>query len=106
LNDGRKTGKTTTEHICFITSLGSSQAGPPELLAYRRNHWGIENRLHWTKDTLLRKDASTIRTGNAPQAAAALRNTAMRQLRHLHPSPTQAREIAAQNKLKALQLLG
>jgi predicted transposase YbfD/YdcC len=102
----RRTGKITTQQICFITSLGSSQASPEELLAYNRNHWAIENRLHWVKDTLLREDVSTIRTGAAPQTAAALRNAALRALRGLHASPTQAREIAADDKNSALQLLG
>jgi predicted transposase YbfD/YdcC len=102
----KKSGKSTTETVYFITSLGSSQAAPDELLAYNRKHWSIENRLHRTKDMLLHEDASTIRKANAPQAAAALRNTALRYLAALHPSPTQAREIAADNKNTVIQLLG
>jgi predicted transposase YbfD/YdcC len=100
------TGKTTSEQVCFITSLGETQATPAELLAYNRRHWGIESRLFWVKDTVLREDVSTIRTGAAPQAVAALRNTALRQLRELHPSPTIAREIASESKNKVFQLLG
>jgi hypothetical protein len=40
----------------------------PETLEHRKL------RLHWVKDTLLREDASTIRTRNAPVALCALRN--------------------------------
>ena len=67
---------------------------------------GHRDRLHWLKDTLLREVPPTIRTGSAPQALAALRNTALRHLSHPHPSPTQARETAAENKSQAIQLLG
>jgi predicted transposase YbfD/YdcC len=31
-----------------------------------RQHWGIENRLHWVKDVVFKEDSCRIRTGNAP----------------------------------------
>ena len=101
----RKTGAMTREEICFISSLGSSQATPAELLAYNRHHWGIENRLHRNKDALLKEDASTVRTGAAPQALAALRNLTLRLLTTFDPSPTVAREIAQNDRNKVIQLL-
>ena len=99
------TGEVEREEVYIITSLGQSQATAAELLAHNRNHWRIENHLHRTKDTLLREDASTLRTGTSPQVAAALRNTALRYLAKLHPSPIQAREIAINDRNKVIQLL-
>lgn len=39
-----------------------------------RGHWGIENRLHRTRDVIFNEDKSTIRKGHAPQTMAILRN--------------------------------
>lgn len=35
-----------------------------------RNHWTIENRLHWVKDVVHREDQNRIRTDNGPVNAA------------------------------------
>lgn len=42
-----------------------------------RGHWQIENSLHWVKDAILKEDACTTRTGNAPQNLALLRSLAV-----------------------------
>jgi hypothetical protein len=34
----------------FITSLSSERASPAQLLQTIRNHWQVENNLHWMKD--------------------------------------------------------
>ena len=73
---GRRTGET--RH--FVTSLGP-EAGADRLLAGLRGHWGIENRLHWVRDVTLGEDASRVRSGNAPQVMAALRNATLGLLR-------------------------
>lgn len=101
----RKTGKATTEKVCFITSLGESQATPEMLLKYKIGHWRIENNLHRTKDVLLKEDASTIRTRQAPQALSALRNLVVHLLAKIHPSPKIAREIATYNINNIIQLI-
>ncbi len=66
-----------------ITSLRSSQASAKELLELSRGHWGIENSLHYVRDVTLREDASQIRTANAPQAIAAVRNLVIGLVRHV-----------------------
>jgi hypothetical protein len=33
-----------------VTSSSPPKADPPCLLALNRNHWAIENRLHWIRD--------------------------------------------------------
>jgi predicted transposase YbfD/YdcC len=70
--------KTTTTYM--ITSLTPFQAGPALLARWARHHWGIEA-LHWIRDNLFDEDRSQVRTGNAPQVMAALRNLAITALR-------------------------
>ena len=67
-------GHQTVEEVYGITSLKRSQADARELLRLVRQHWGIENRLHYVRDVTMGEDACRVRTGAAPQALAALRN--------------------------------
>ena len=75
-------GKTSAYAELGITSLPAPQAHPAQIATYVRNHWHIENRLHWVRDTAYREDHSRIRTGNAPRAMATFRNLAISTLRH------------------------
>jgi predicted transposase YbfD/YdcC len=70
--------KTSTTYL--ITSLSPFQAGPALLARWARYHWGIEA-LHWIRDNAFDEDRSQVRTGNAPQVMAALRNLAITALR-------------------------
>lgn len=64
-----------------ITSL-TPAVGPPErLLALKRTHWAIENRLHRVKDVVLGEDASPIHCGHGPTIMALLREAALNLLR-------------------------
>ena len=74
-------GKATTETVCAVTSLGPDQATAEQLLRISREHWHIENRLHWVRDMSLGEDACRVRTGEAPEILAAVRNAALRLLR-------------------------
>ena len=74
-------GKTTTETVCAVTSLGPEQASAKQLLAISRGHWGIENKLHWVRDVTFDEDRSQVRTGAGPHVMATLRNTAISLLR-------------------------
>ncbi len=42
-----------------------------------RGHWGIENRLHWTKDVLIGEDRMAITDPNAATVIAFLNTTAL-----------------------------
>jgi predicted transposase YbfD/YdcC len=77
----RTKGKTTTETVCAVTSLGPERASAGQLLALSRGHWEIENKLHWVRDMSLGEDACRVRTGEAPEILAAVRNAALRLLR-------------------------
>jgi predicted transposase YbfD/YdcC len=43
------------------------------IAAWLRDHWGIENAVHWVRDVTFDEDRSTVRTGAAPQVLASLR---------------------------------
>lgn len=76
-----KTGEITHYTQYGITSLTPEEATAEDLLTLRRNHWTIENKLHWIRDTVFGEDASRARTGSIPQLMAALRNAALAVLR-------------------------
>lgn len=74
-------GKTKRETGYGVTSLGATVASAERVLALKRGHWGIENRLHYVKDVTLGEDGSQVHCGATPQILAALRNTALGLLR-------------------------
>jgi predicted transposase YbfD/YdcC len=68
------TGKETDEVHYYISSL------PPKvkrLAEAIRDHWGIENSLHWVLDVVFAEDDSRIRKGNGPETTATLRRLAL-----------------------------
>jgi hypothetical protein len=97
-------GGISREVVYAVTSLGRERAGPDALPALVRRHWSIGNRLHWRRDAILREDASRIRSGAAPQALAALRNTALRLVSPLPGPLTALRATSAENRLDAIAL--
>jgi predicted transposase YbfD/YdcC len=64
--------RCTQQIIYGFTSLTSAQAGPDRLLELIRDHWAIENRLHWRRDVTLKEDACQVRKGTAPRTLAVL----------------------------------
>src|SRR5579859_6539062 len=64
--------QTSTEVVYGITSLSPTQAGARRLLDLMREHWAIENRLHWRRDVTLREDHCQVRKGDAPRVLAVL----------------------------------
>jgi predicted transposase YbfD/YdcC len=62
----------------FITSLPNDARA---ILAAKRAHWGIENRLHWVLDVAFREDDSRVRQGHADQNLAILRHMALNLLK-------------------------
>lgn len=77
----RQGGTESVEVDYAITSAPREQASATTLLAWWRGHWGIENRSHYVRDVTLDEDACRIRTGDAPQNLAALRNAIVSLLR-------------------------
>ena len=71
-------GVTSKEIVCAITSLDRRHASAAGLLGISRQHWGIENELHYVRDVSLGEDACRVRSGSAPQLLAGLRNVVIR----------------------------
>ena len=68
-------GKAPTEEVRFyISSLGADKRRFNTLV---REHWSIENRMHWTLDVIFQEDASRLRKGHAHQNMATIRRTAL-----------------------------
>jgi predicted transposase YbfD/YdcC len=67
-------GKVTAEIRHY---LSSAKLPPAALAAAIRNHWQIENGLHWVLDVTFREDASRVRERNAARNLALLRRIAL-----------------------------
>jgi hypothetical protein len=76
-----KTGKTTAIAVLGITSLDTTRADAPQIAIHTRQHWSIENKLHWVRDVTYGEDASQTRTLNGPRVMAGFRNLAIGTLR-------------------------
>jgi len=72
-----KTGRTRTQTRYGITSLSPEQAAPADLLTFTRQHWAIENSLHWVRDVTFAEDRSTLHVGCTHHVMAILRNLAI-----------------------------
>lgn len=62
--------KTTREAMFYLSSLSPDAQ---QLGRAIRQHWSIENQLHWILDVTFGEDACRIRTGNAPENIALLK---------------------------------
>jgi predicted transposase YbfD/YdcC len=94
--------KCTQEMVYGITSLTPKQADPSHLLELNREHWSIENRLHYRRDGALAEDACQVRKGSAPHVLAVLNSFVLalfdfcavsnvkQQMRRLDACPLQA----------------
>lgn len=104
LNDGHtrtRVTQTSTETVYLVITMTARQAAPAHIATYARQHWGIENRLHWVRDVTFREDSSQVKTGSRPRVLASLRNLNMgliRQAGHTEIAAT-ARETRYDNDL-------
>lgn len=98
-------GKKTIETVYAITSLTTEQAGPGQLLALSRAHWGIENRLHYVRDVTCREDQARAHAGHGPQVLAAFRNTALTIIRRLGYKVVEGFEHFAEHRLAAVEAI-
>lgn len=67
-------GKISTEKRFFISSLPANAEHQGKII---RQHWGIENELHWSLDVTFKEDDSRVRAGYAAENFAILRRIAM-----------------------------
>ena len=76
-----KRGRDKTVQRYFLLT---QRYTPAELLRIVRQHWGIENVLHWTLDVVLDEDQTRSRKDHAPANLAVLRRLALN-IARAHP---------------------
>jgi predicted transposase YbfD/YdcC len=97
-------GKTAIDERYYISSPDTDQP----FNQYIRNHWGVENSLHWTLDMVFREDEQRKRNGRAAENFAVVRKTALNILKKdtsTKASLVSKRLKAAWNKEYLLNLL-
>lgn len=88
--------KVTTERRYFICSIPADA----KKFAYAvRNHWSIENQLHWVLDVSFSEDQAKMCVNNAAQNMAVLRHSALNLLRL---DPTGKKMSIKRKQFKAL----
>ena len=69
-----RNGKETSERRFYISSL---PLNGDQLNEIAREHWGIENKLHWRLDVVFNEDKACIRNDNAAENISTLRKWAL-----------------------------
>lgn len=97
-----QTGHIRHEVVYGLSSLSMRQAPPTRMLSLVRDHWAIENKLHYRRDGSLGEAACQTRTGPVPALLAQLNSTVLsfmdragvrnvaRQMRYFDAHPEQA----------------
>jgi len=91
----------------FLTSLDPGEVTPSDLQKWVRDHWQVENSLHFVKDRWWDEDQHYLK--NAGNIFVKLTNAALSMLRLLQRPGESVREIAENfhySPRKALQTLG
>ena len=83
--------KHSVEVVYGWTSLTQKRCGPQRLSQLIRQHWAVENRLHWRRDATLGEDDCGVRLPPVAQMLAVL-NTVVLSLMDLHQIPNVARQ--------------
>lgn len=73
----------TIEVHYYLASHTRAEATAFDFLRWIREHWAIENGLHYVRDVTLGEDACRVRKGASAQVLAALRNVAVHLLQFI-----------------------
>ena len=79
LNAARE--RISKEMAIVITSSPAAKMSAAQINKHKRNHWGIENRIHYPRDVVWREDNDQAWQGEGPRVLAILRNLAIDLLR-------------------------
>lgn len=90
INESVRDGKKCRELRYYILSR---QLTAKQFAGAVRDHWSIENRLHWQLDVTFQEDQSRLRCGHADANFSILRRTALSLLKNNH-----ALKIGVKNK--------
>jgi predicted transposase YbfD/YdcC len=66
--------KLSKDVAVLVTSRNSERMTAADLNKHAREHWGIENKKHYIRDTVYREDDNQSWKGSGPQALASFRN--------------------------------
>jgi predicted transposase YbfD/YdcC len=83
----------TTAEVCYF--IGSRHLAARRYLAALRNHWGIENNLHWQLDVSFHEDASRVENRHGAANLALFRKLALSLLKQNPRQETIARKRKA-----------
>jgi predicted transposase YbfD/YdcC len=70
--------KVQKETVFYISSTA---ACPKKHLSYSREHWAVENKLHWVLDVVFNEDRSTLHASQAAQNMAVVRKLVLNMIR-------------------------
>jgi hypothetical protein len=101
-------GNRPSREVVFgATSLLPDRADAAAVLQFVREHWTIENRVHYVRDRTFDEDRSQVRRRAAPQVMATLRNLAISILRKAGATNiASALRRCARNASLVLRLVG
>jgi len=101
-------GKPATSEVRYY--LSSQELSPEALAEAIRNHWAIENDLHWRLDVMLREDACAVRRDHAPENLAIIRRLILNMLKidtaHPKKSLRLRRKLAGWDDNERMRVLG
>lgn len=95
----------TTETRYYLASLAPEAERAIQAV---RQHWGVENSLHWVLDVAFREDESRVRVGNAPENLALVRkitHNLLQQEKTLKRGVKTRRFVAALDEAYLLKIL-
>jgi len=90
-----KSEATAKAHVSYAAL--SQKLTPQKAMALVREHWGVENNLHWPLDVVFDEDDARARKNHAPQNLAFIRRMAL-DILNAHPDK---RSISRKMKLAA-----
>jgi predicted transposase YbfD/YdcC len=100
-----KSGKLSQETVYIISSANEQEASATKLLALNRGHWGVENRLHYTKDRLMDEDRCRSSHPTVFRILSSIRSMTVLLLRKATRSIKQSRTRLASRVHEAVALV-
>lgn len=100
-----RTQQPPPDIVYGVTSLSAQQASPARLLHIVRQHWGIENGLHYRRDVTLQEDRLHTASPLFAQVMACLNNLVIGLTRRAFSNLARARRTFAAQPDLALRLL-
>ena len=99
-------GWISKEYAIVLTSREKSEMTAADVNRHVRQHWGIENKSHYIRDTVYREDHQQAWAGEGPQVLASLRNLAVGLIRTKNVKDIkETTEWICRDRMRALQFI-